>query len=197
MTRTTYCTDRAQAHCEASRPPSPVAKSAELWEIVDCYLLEQQWSPEEISGYLAKNTEHRVSHEAIYLHVYDDKANGGALYLHLRQSHRKRKRRRSAKDKRGMLKHRVSIEKRPAIVETKTLLGDLEMDTVIGAVGGPVLVTIVDRVSKYTVMRLSPSNRADDVGAVIYGLLKDHKGVIKTATYDKGRKGICLPPYPQ
>lgn len=188
MTRDTYCTNRAQAHCEASRPPSPAAKSATLWAVVDRYLIEQQWSPEEISGFLAKNTDHRVSHEAIYLHIYADKARGGTLYTHLRQCRRKRKRRRNTKDKRGCLKHRISIDQRPAVVEKKARLGDLEMDTVIGLTGGPVLVTIVDRMSKYTFMALSPSKQADDVGAAIYGLLNDHKGVIKTATYDNGKE---------
>ncbi|MDB4467542.1 IS30 family transposase [Akkermansiaceae bacterium] len=188
MTRHSYCTNRAQAHCESSRPPSPTAKSADLWEIVDCYLSKQQWSPEEISGYLAKNTQHRVSHEAIYLHVYEEKSTGGTLYTHLRQSHRKRKRRRNTKDKRGTLKHRISIDDRPAIVEKKTRLGDLEMDTVIGLTGGAVLVTIVDRVSKYTFMGLSPSKHAAEVGAVIYDLLKGFKEVIKTATYDNGKE---------
>ena len=62
MTRSSYCTNRAQAHYEESRPPSPVAKSAALWGIVDRYLIEQQWSPEEINSYLAKHTDHRVSH---------------------------------------------------------------------------------------------------------------------------------------
>ena len=37
-------------------------------------------------------------------------------------------------------------------------------------------------------MVLSPSNQVDDVGAAIYGLLKDCKCVIKTATYDNGKE---------
>jgi hypothetical protein len=61
-------------------------------------------------------------------------------------------------------------------------------------VGGPVLVTIVDRVSKYTLMALAPSKRADDVGGVIYGLLE------RLSRENQNRdirqwKGICLPPY--
>lgn len=37
-------------------------------------------------------------------------------------------------------------------------------------------------------MALSPSKQADDMGAAIYGLLKDYKGVIKTTTYDNGKE---------
>lgn len=188
MTRQTYCTNRAQAHCEAAVPASSTGKAPSLWILVESYLTEQQWSPEEISGYLKKNTEHRVSHEAIYLHIYQDKDRGGLLYKELRQGHRKRRRRKNTKDRRGMIKGRVGIEKRPEIVEEKTRLGDLEMDTVIGRPGGPVLVTMVDRLSKYTFIGLAASKQADDVSAVIYELLKDFKGVIKTATYDNGKE---------
>lgn len=60
-----------------------------------------------------------------------------------------------------MIKGRVGIEKRPEIVEEKTRLGDLEMDTVIGRPGGPVLVTMVDRLSKYTFIGLAASKQAD------------------------------------
>ena len=62
------------------------------------------------------------------------------------------------------------------------------MDTVIGRPGGPVLVTIVDRVSKFTFIGLAASKRADDVSSVIYELLRDYKGIIKTATYDNGKE---------
>ena len=188
MNRETYCTQRAQAHAEASVAPSSTAKSPELWKIVENYLTGQQWSPEEISGYLRKNTTHRISHEAIYLHIYRDQARGGSLYSHLRQGPRKRKRRRSKKDRRGIIKNRVGIEKRPQIVEEKSRIGDLEMDTVIGRPGGPVLVTIVDRLSKFTLIGLAASKQADDVSAVIYELLCDFKGVMKTATYDNGKE---------
>jgi IS30 family transposase len=53
------------------------------------------------------------------------------LYKHLRQSNKKRKKQYGAKDKRGQIRNRVSIDKRPAIVAEKTRLGDWEIDTVI------------------------------------------------------------------
>jgi IS30 family transposase len=142
-------------------------------------LTEQQWSPEKISGHLAKITEHRVSHEAIYLHIYADKDRGGTLFTHLRAGHKMRKRRLNKSDKRGSIKHRTCIEQRPGIVDLKTRLGDLEMDTVIGIQGGAVLVTIVDRMSKYTFIGLSKSKEAGAVGNVIYDLLRDVRTQIK------------------
>ena len=38
----------------------------------------------------------------------------------------------AAYDRRGQLCSRVSIEERPAIVERRAHLGDLELDTIIG-----------------------------------------------------------------
>src|SRR5208282_1306102 len=47
------------------------------------------WSPDQISGRLAKDGVAFVSHERIYQHVWKDKKDGGKLYLHLRHSGKK------------------------------------------------------------------------------------------------------------
>ena len=186
MTRTNSCNNRAHTHAEEGRLLSPWAKWAELWEILDAHFTERQWSPEDISGKLAQNTPHRVSHELIYLYICDDRKAGGFLYQHLRQSRRTRKSRRNTKDMRETIKQPVSINLRPPIVEQKIRLGDLEMDAVIVVVGGPVLVTIVDRVCKYTLRALalfkkSGRCRRSEVGGVIYGLLKDYRRKLKSS----------------
>jgi len=62
------------------------------------------------------------------------------------------------------------------------------MDTVVGLQGGPVLVTIVDRMSKYTFIGLSKSKEADAVGHVIYELLRDVRSELKTLTCDNGKE---------
>lgn len=90
------------------------------------------WSPEQVSGWLAKEENIRISHERIYQHVWADKRHGGEIYKHLRQSNKKRKKTYGSKDKRGQIRNRISIEERPDIVETKTRIGDWEIDTVIG-----------------------------------------------------------------
>ena len=56
---------------------------AEIWARID-EKLRQDWSPEQVSGWLKKNTDTRVSHEWIYQHIYKDKRSGGDLYTHLR-----------------------------------------------------------------------------------------------------------------
>ena len=47
-------------------------------------LLREDWSPEQISGWLTREEGVSVSHERIYQHVYEDKRRGGDLHRHLR-----------------------------------------------------------------------------------------------------------------
>src|SRR5207248_7926057 len=51
------------------------------WQEVDS-LLQQDWSPEQISGRLKQQGQPSVSHEHIYQHIYADKQRGGDLHKH-------------------------------------------------------------------------------------------------------------------
>ena len=44
--------------------------------------LSDGWSPEQISGRMKAEGMRSVSHEAIYRHVWLDKARGGSLHRH-------------------------------------------------------------------------------------------------------------------
>ena len=55
-------------------------------------LLREDWSPEQISGWLTREEGVSVSHERIYQHVYEDKRCGGDLHRHLRCQKPRRKR---------------------------------------------------------------------------------------------------------
>jgi IS30 family transposase len=94
-------------------------------------LIGEDWSPEQTSSWLTLNEDIKISHEWIYLHIYQDKKNGGDLHEHLR-CQKKRRKRYGSNDRRGQLKNRVSIDERPSIVDLKTRVGDWEADTVAG-----------------------------------------------------------------
>jgi len=66
----------------------------------------------------------------------------------LRNSKKKRKKRYGAKEKRGQIRDRVSIDKRPAIVDQKKRIGDWEIDTIVGKDRKDFLITIVERKTK-------------------------------------------------
>jgi len=70
-----------------------------------------------------------VSHETIYSHIYADKRNGGTLHRALRCQKRAGSVTAVAK-RRGTIPNQVSIEQRPAIVDTLKRFGDWEADLV-------------------------------------------------------------------
>jgi len=108
-------------------------------------LIRQDWSPEQIAGRLEVEQNVRIiSHEAIYQYIYAEKRSGGDLYRHLRCQKQRRKRY-GAYDRRGVIPNRVSIDERPAIVDTRRRLGDWEGDTVIGKGHRGALVTLVGK----------------------------------------------------
>ena len=114
----------------------------ETWEWVNL-LLREEWSPEQISGWLAAEKQIKISHEWIYQAVIDDKNQKGDLHLHLR-CQKQRKKRYGSYSRRGQIKERVSIDQRPSIVDERSRIGDWEADIVIGRQGGgEVLVTLI------------------------------------------------------
>ncbi len=86
-------------------------------------LLKAKWSPEQISGWL-KRIQNYISHEHTYQFLLENKREGRMLYKHLRRSHRKRKKRYGSPERRGQISGRVSIGKRPKVVDAKKRIGD-------------------------------------------------------------------------
>jgi IS30 family transposase len=71
----------------------------------------------------------------------------------LRQAHKKRQKKYGSKDKHGQICNRVSIDQHPDIVDKKSRIGDWEIDTVIGQNHKGAVVTIVERKSKFTLIK--------------------------------------------
>lgn len=117
------------------------------------HYLKEDWSPEQISGTLAEREKIHISHETIYQHVWADKYAGGTLYKHLRWSRRKRRKQYGKQDQRGQIRNRVSIDERPQVVAQKTRIGDWEVDTMIGKRHKGVLLTAVERKTKFTCIK--------------------------------------------
>ena len=80
------------------------------------------------------------------------------------------------------------IDKRPKVVEQKKRIGDLEIDTVIGKDHQGVLVTVVDRKSKLSLIKSVPSKEASVVTHALIEMLLPLKPVIKTITSDNGKE---------
>lgn len=151
--------------------------------------LRLKWSPEQISGWLLANNVALISHESIYRHVWADKDAGGSLYKNLRRHARKYKVRGSnGKTRSGQIKNRVGIEERPLSVDQKLAVGDWEIDTVIGKQHRGALVTIVERVTLFTLSMRVRRKTAEDVAAAAIALLAPYKDVVNTITADNGKE---------
>lgn len=151
--------------------------------------LNQEWSPEQISGYLRSEGGAWVSHETIYQFVLDDKKNGGTRYQQLRHSGKKRKKRYGGSDRRGEITDRLSIDKRPKSIEKRDRIGDWEIDLVIGKGHKGAIVTIVDRLSLMTLIAKVDSKHAELVTKATTRLLKRYKRrAAHTITADNGKE---------
>ena len=158
----------------------------ETWDVIDAKLC-LDWSPEQISGWLLRNQAIRVSHEWIYQHILADKLMGGTLYQHLR-CQKKRRKRYGGYDRRGQLPNRVSIEQRPAIVEQRQRLGDWEVDTIVGKRHHQAIVTLIERKSRFALLRKVEQRTADQVGNTVIDLLKPVADHLHTITADNGKE---------
>jgi IS30 family transposase len=158
----------------------------QTWQLVESLLLKD-WSPEQISGRLKRTTDIRLSHERIYQYVYADKARGGALFRHLR-CRKLRRKRYGSYSRRGQIPNRVSIEKRPRIVEAKRRIGDWEADTIIGKNRQQALVSLVERKTKLTLLKKLERRTAEAVEQAILELMLPLKKKVQTITSDNGRE---------
>ena len=168
-----------QAQIKADKRKQQAAKAIKMTAtaiaLIEGYI-RFELSPEQASETLALKHSVFISHERIYQHVWADKRKGGDLWKHLRQAHKKHRKKYGSKDKRGQISNRVSIEQRPDIVDKKSRIGDWEIDTVIGKNHQGVLVTIVERKSKFTLIKKVDSKHADVVTQATIELLKPYSG---------------------
>lgn len=152
--------------------------------------LKQRLSPEEIAGRLRLEGESIPSVSTLYRWIRQDEAQGGELHSLLRRSGKTYRRRYGSKsgESSNGIKNRVSIEKRPKIVERRHRMGDFEGDTVFGARHQGVVLSLIDRKSRFTVLEKCTSKRAPEMGdAVIRGLSR--AGITpKTLTLDNGKE---------
>lgn len=180
-----------QANIKACIRRSEATKFIKLTpELIDKInqLIRYDLSPEQVSGYLKRNDNIQISHEAIYKYLITNRSQGGTLYKHLRLFNKKYKKRYGAYDRRGQIPDRVSIDQRPAIVDTKKRIGDWETDTIIGKNHKGVILTIVERKTKLTLMQKLPNKRSDLVADAIIKLLLPYRHRVHTITTDNGKE---------
>lgn len=151
--------------------------------------LKQYHSPEQIAGRLKREGILSISHETIYQMIYANHAGLKDYQVYLRQGRGKRRKRGGHYSKRGQIPGRVGIEYRPLIADAKTEIGHWESDTMIGGNHTGVIVTHVDKASKFLVAGLGQTKTSAQVNQVTIALFAQIPETRrKTMTFDNGKE---------
>jgi len=183
-----------QAWASALRPkPCLLALHVKLQKMVASKLI-QDWSPEQVSGWLKirypGDESMRVSHETIYRSLFIQ-ARGvlkKELLGHLR-SRRRIRRSRYAQvrgQRRGQIVEAISVRERPAEIADRAIPDHWEGD-LIGGTKNSHIATLVERHSRFTALVKVPSK---DTAAVVAALSRQVRklpaSLRRSVTWDRG-----------
>ena len=154
------------------------------WALVDSWLRED-FSPEQVSGWLARFRLLSISHETIYKRIWSDKRRGGTLHRHLRCAQKKRRKRYGRYDSRGRLAGKRPISERPPGAENRSRVGHLEGDTVLGT-NKHCLLTLVDRKTGFTIIGKLTARTVEATNRRAIELINNAPRRVRSITVDNG-----------
>ena len=163
--------------------------SKQMVDLIAEKITQKEWSPDLICERCMKKNIPMIGRSRIYELIHQDRAAGGIVYKSLRHGGKKPKKHgnRHAAG-RGLIPGRVDISERPAIVDEKIRVGDLEVDTIIGAGKQSALLTIVDRVTYLTKIVLLENLEANTVSQAMVDCLRPFAPNLHTITSDNGKE---------
>jgi IS30 family transposase len=184
-----YRHQQAQGKAEARQAvrtrPRKLTKA--LRRQIEIKLRTARWSPEQISGRLARQGT-ALSPEWIYQMIWQDKRDGGDLWQSLRRRGKRYNKRASKTAGRGLIPHRTDISERPQVVDRKSRVGDWEGDTVVGAAHKGGLLTLVERKTQLTKIALLPRTTAVATRKAAVRKLRGIRRHVHTITFDNGKE---------
>ena len=156
--------------------------------------LVEDWSPQQISGWLKMEYPHdeslRVSHETIYRSLFIQ-ARGALkkeLIQHLRSKRRIRRSRHASVHghSRGQIVDAISIRERPGEAADRAVPGHWEGDLLAGA-GNTYVITLVERGSRFCVLiKVASKDTATVVAALIRHVQQLPAALRRSLTWDRG-----------
>lgn len=156
----------------------------ELRKFIREKMTQEQWSPEQIVGYLREKGKDCVCVETVYAYIRADKENGGNLWTYCRHQLKHRKRQVSAPY--VAVQNRTMIDERPSEWDG-SIPGDFEMDTIVGKDGKGAIVTLVERKTNFTMARKLPQGKnAQALAQMVVLMLLPYIGKIRSITTDNG-----------
>ncbi|MDN5781297.1 MAG: IS30 family transposase [Luteimonas sp.] len=158
--------------------------------------LEQQWSPQQIAGWLMRtypdDATCQVSHETIYrtLFIQSRGALKKELLEHLRRTRAMRRSRHHTQKTadHGRISDTVSISERPAAVEDRAVPGHWEGDLLCGS-GNSQIATLVERSTRYVMLvKVDGKDTKTVVDALIRTSRQLPNELYKSLTWDRGKE---------
>ena len=151
------------------------------------YSRDGGWSPNAVLLRLREELPSDIklpSLETLYQWIYDDSASGGDLYKYLRREHKKRKKKVNNQEQK--VSNKTSIHQREAIVDERSRVGDIEIDSIVGPINKAGIITATERKSRFSMAKLVGSKTGEETLHKLLELLLQHKRRIKTITSDNG-----------
>lgn len=171
---------RRKARTPGNRRIAPYVRSR-VFELIR----KEQWSPEEVAGWLGKKEGITVSKSTIYNWIAALSPHyGDNIRKHLR--HGGRPRQKSLLTTKAHIPNRLSIDERPETDYGQTI-GDWEMDTIVGKEGKGAIVTLVERKSCFMLMeKLDTGKQAVPLANAVVRLLRESGLPVRSITTDNG-----------
>ncbi|GEK29687.1 IS30 family transposase [Furfurilactobacillus siliginis] len=189
-----YLRLRKKCHKPALLPLDP-----KLRVLIGHYIEKKHWSPDEISHRFKIEGAANISATTIYRDI--NRYNLG-----------RPKTRRGDYGLRGFLRHRgktrhpkgqlrqkrpevnyIPIQERPNFINNRTRIGDWELDTVLGKTAESLLVTLVERKTRYSLIGRAKSKTALEINRVVFELLSTiPKEFVLSITPDHGTEFLML-----
>ena len=142
------------------------------------------FSPEQIAQRLWREQKISISHETIYRYVWWNKKEGGNLYKNLRNWRRRRRRFPREQRVRSTIADRRNIAERPKNVEQRSQIGHWERDLMLGSNRRKAVLALVERKSRYVLLRKLERKTAKCTKASTIRALRGKKRL--TLTNDNG-----------
>ena len=173
--------EKSQARLRRARRKSSFNAETRAWVFSK---IGEEWAPEQVSGWLKRTEGRTLAAKTIYRWIKKDRKEGGELYRHLRQARKRRRKAYRSKDSRGKLAGKRHISTRPKESEQRLTYGHFEIDLVLGKITKHCALTLVDRKTRYTIVRNLMNKTVEEVNRVLIPLIWEFG--IKSLTADNG-----------
>ena len=159
-------------------------------------ILYQQWTPEQISRYLKRETNENISYNTIYrdihrgfLEPYYYRKPKKCRYPMEKALRRKGKPVKEKVEKRGQIKISNPIEDLPIESKERLEIGHWEIDCLAGKQSESCLVVMIERKTRFVILEKAAKQRTKEVTHAMFKMMRRiPKQYLKTVICDRGKE---------